>query len=320
MDILTDILGMKVTYLEWNKEHKLPYYLATGYDFQKAKIDGCFCILIYPKEELATLPALKKQIQRIQQVEQIPVAVRVKSMSAFRRKNMIENKIPFIVEEKQIYLPFIAAYLQDKADTEIKISEKFMISSQVLFLMYMYQERQPFYLVDAVRQLPYSAMTVTRAAKQLEKSGLFYVKKEGVNKILFGKFSKRELYEQTKGYLSSPIMNVGFLHKEDVTEQMLLAGTSALAEKTMLNGESLIDYAVDKNGIDQKKLQKELIDPYNQVQIEVWKYSPYLFAKDGIVDTISLALSFMEEQEERVDVAIDEVIDELWRTMNGSRI
>ncbi|WP_122642353.1 MarR family transcriptional regulator [Luxibacter massiliensis] len=319
MDILIDVLGMNVIYTQWNKKKKLPFYLAAGYDFQKAEIDGCFCLLIYPKEDLPTLPALKKQIQRIQQVENIPVVIQVKSMSTFRRKSMIENKIPFIIEEKQVYLPFIAAYLQEKADTEINTKEKFMISAQVLFLMYIYQKSEKFYLADATRQLPYSAMTITRAAKQLEESSLFYVRKEGVNKILSSKFSKKELYEQAKPSLSSPIVKRGFLNKGNLTREMLLAGTSALAEKTMLNNEVPIDYAVDKKACDSKELQNELIDPYKQISIEIWKYPPQLFAKENMVDTISLALSLEDERDERIEKAVDEMLDELWRNVDGNR-
>lgn len=320
VDILIDVLGMNVTYTQWNKKKKLPFYLAAGYDFQKAEIDGCFCLIIYPKEDLPTLPALKKQIQKIQQVENIPVVIQVKSMSAFRRKSMIENKISFIIEEKQVYLPFIAAYLQEKADVKIKVNEKFMFSAQVLFLMYIYQESEKLYLADATRQLPYSAMTITRAAKQLEGSGFFYVRKEGVNKILSSKLSKKELYEQTKSYLSSPIAKKGFLNKEDLTKQMLLAGTSALAEKTTLNSEALINYAVDKKACGSKELQKELIDPYKQISIEIWNYSPQLFAEENMVDTISLALSLMDERDERIEEAVDEMLEELWRNVDGNRI
>ncbi|MBS6194177.1 MAG: MarR family transcriptional regulator [Clostridiales bacterium] len=233
---------------------------------------------------------------------------------------MIENKIPFIVEGKQVYLPFMAAYLQEKADTERKTKEKFMVSAQVLFLLYMYQKRGEVYLADAVRQLPYSAMTMTRAAKQLEESGLICIRKEGVNKILFSRISKKEMYERGKDFLSSPIVKKGFLNKENLTGQMTLTGTSALADKTMLNSEALLVYAVDKKECNLKELQKELLDPYKQIGIEVWKYSPQLFGKDGTVDTISLALSLLEEKDERIEEAVEEMLNKLWREIDGNRI
>lgn len=320
MDILTDVLGMTARYTPWKKEKKLPFYLSAGYEFQRAEIDGCFCILISPKEDLPTIPALKKQIQRIQQEEQLPVVLRVRTMSAFRRKSMIEHKIPFIIEEKQVYLPFMAAYLQRTADAEPVVSEKFMVSTQVLFLMYLYCSHEELYLADAAGKLPYSAMTITRAARQLEESGLFHIRKEGVNKILRSKLPKRELYERAKCFLSSPVQASGFLDKEKVTENMALAGMSALAEKTMMNQDILIDYAIDKHECGFNTLQKELIDPHQQARIEVWKYPPRLFSENGMVDTISLALSFLNEKEERIEQAVEEALEEVWRKVDGSRI
>lgn len=321
MDILTDLLGMSVCYTKWNKTKALPFYLTSGYEFQKAEIEGCFCIFLCPKgDELPTLPALKKQILRIQKEEMLPVVLRVRTMSAFRRKNMIENKIPFVIEEKQAYLPFMGTFLQAKADAAVKNPEKFMVSSQVLFLMYMYQREEKLYLADAARMLPYSAMTITRAAKQLEESGLFAVKKEGVNKILLGKAPKKELYEEAFAYLNSPVMKKGFLLKEAVTDEMLMAGTTALAEKTILNGEILLEYATDKTLFSGNDLEKELVDPHKQAEVEVWKYPPQLFGRDGMVDTISLALSLKENKDERVETAVEEMMAQLWRNLDGNRI
>ena len=51
MDILTDIMGMHVTYKEWNGKRKLPFYLASGYRFQEADIDGCQCVFNYPQND-----------------------------------------------------------------------------------------------------------------------------------------------------------------------------------------------------------------------------------------------------------------------------
>lgn len=320
MDILTDIMGMQVTYREWDGKKKLPFYLASGYYFQEADIDGCKCMVIYPQDGLPTLPALKKQILRIQEIAPVPVVLRVETMSAFRRKSMIENKIPFIVEEKQVYLPFMGTLLQAKADIPAKELDKFMVSSQLLFLLFIYRNGTELHLSEASRELPYSAMTITRAARQLEGSGLFYVKKSGVNKILTCRCSKKELYGQAKKYLSSPVLMTGYIPKEKLTEKMVLAGVSALAERSMLNAGILTDYAVYQKDIDKKILAGELVSPYEQAFVQVWRYAPDLFAKDGIADPVSIALSLADEADERVEGEIDEMLGELWGNMDGKGI
>ncbi len=71
------------------------------------------CIMLAPTEELATLPALKKQIVKIQQIDNVPVVFELTTISNYRRKSLIENNIPFITD-KQVFLPFIGTMLSDE--------------------------------------------------------------------------------------------------------------------------------------------------------------------------------------------------------------
>ena len=317
MNISIDMLGMKIKYKKWNGVEKLPLYLSSGYNFRKAEIDLCECLLIEPKVELPTLPALKKQIVKIQQVENIPVVICLDNMSSFRRKNMIENRIPFIVKDKQVYLPFMGTFLQAKSDKQIAGIGRFMISTQLVFLLYVYRKNKELYLSYATKYLKYSAMTINRATKQLERSKLFQTRKDGVNKILFSELNKSELYEKIRGYLISPIVNTYYLSKNLVTNNMTLAGTSALSEQSMLSESTLMCYAIEQGDTDKNGIEIELLEPQKQVLIEEWSYSPQLFAREGIADPISIALSLADNEDERVEMAIEEMLNALWEEIDG---
>lgn len=67
--MLTSVFGISIKYEAWNHQDSLPVYIAGSYDFQTAYIGNRRCIMLAPIEELATLPALKKQIAKIQQIE-----------------------------------------------------------------------------------------------------------------------------------------------------------------------------------------------------------------------------------------------------------
>jgi len=319
MDILTDVLGMKIEHRHWNGVEKLPLYLSSGYDFRKAEIDLCECLLVTPKDELPTLPALKKQIVKIQQIENLPVAICVDSMSVFRRENMIESRVPFIVKDEQVYLPFMGTFLQAKNDKQIASIERFMISTQLLFLMYIYQKNKELYLTEATRCLPYSAMTINRAAKQLDASKLFQTRKDGVNKIIFSELSKKALYEGAKRYLVSPVIKTYYLPKDLVTNKikMVLAGISALSEHSMLSEGTLMHYAIAQGNVNKEEIKTELLNIQKQVLIEEWRYNPQLFAKEKIADPISIALSLLNNQDERVEMAIEEMLNALWEKIDG---
>ncbi len=45
------------------------------------------------------------------------------------------------------------------------------------------------------------------------------------------------------------------------------------------------------------------------VNIELWKYDPGLFAKNGVVDPISLAMSLSDNEDERVQGELQEMLE-----------
>ena len=302
-----NVFGIPIRYETWNKQDSLPLYIAESYDFRIAYIDEKRCLTIKPVEELATLPALKKQIAKIQEVDNVPIVLELKVISAYRKGSLIENHIPFITE-KQVFLPFIGAMLTDEKEPGKK-AEKFVFSTQQLFLFYMYSEKKRMYVSDASKMLPFTAMTMTRAVKQLEEADLFLVTKDGVNKVIESKYGRAELFQKAKKYLSTPVRKAGYMDKSQVTSDMVYAGETALAEKTMLNPSKVVTYAVSDRNFDKKLVCDELVDPAEQVRLEVWAYDPKIFSKDNTVDNLSLALSFQDNPDERIEEAVEELVE-----------
>lgn len=301
------IFGIPIKYETWNKKSSMPLYIAGSYDFRTAYIADKRCIMIKPTEEIATLPALKKQIMKIQEADSVPVILELRTVSPYRRKSLIENKIPFITE-KQVFLPFIGTMLTDEKEPEKKV-KKFVFSAQQLFLFYLYSKKKRMYVSEAAKKLPFTAMTLTRAVRQLEATGLFLITKEGVNKVIESKYERSELFEKAKKYLSTPVRKMGYIDKSRVVSDMRYAGESALAEKTMLNPSKVITYAVSDKDFDKKLLTDELIDPEKQVRLELWAYAPQMFSSDNTADSLSVVLSFQDNSDERIDEAVEELTE-----------
>ena len=314
MDILTDVFGVQTQYENWNKQGRLPIYIAGSYDFSVAILNSCRCIVLSPKEEFCTLPALKKQIKKIQEIDNAPVVIKLPSISGYRKKKMIENGIPFITN-KQAFLPFMGTILT-KENEEPRQVTKFMFSAQQLVLLYLYNDSKKLYISDATKQLPFSAMTMSRAVKQLTATGLFRTVKDGVNKVIESDYSRRELYEKVRCYLKSPVRKIGYLNKAEITTDMVIAGDSVLAEETMLNQGRVMTYAVYVKIFAQEKLTNELVDPNEQVKIELWEYGPTQFSNNNMADKLSVALSFEGNEDERIEEAVEELLEGVWTT-NG---
>ena len=303
--MLTSVFGISIKYEAWNHQDSLPVYIAGSYNFRTAYIGKKRCIMLVPTEELVTLPALKKQIAKIQQIDNAPIVFELATLSEYRRKSLIENNIPFVTK-KQIFLPFIGTMLTDEKEPQ-KLTGKFVYSTQQLFLLYLYSKNKRLYISEAGKVLPFSAMTLTRAVKQLEATDLFLVAKSGVNKFIESKYSRWELFQKAKVYLSSPVRKVGYIDKTQIAENMVFAGETALSEKTMLNPSRVTTYAISEKEYDKTRMTEELIDPYEQVKLELWAYDPMQFSDDNSADDISVVLAFGDTDDERIEEAVDEL-------------
>lgn len=305
--MIDHIFGLSIRYEPWDNKSILPLYIVNSYQFYTAYIENIRCIVIKPIEELPTLPSLKKQIQKIRVIDDVPVVLYSKTISFYRRKSLLENHIPFMTD-KQVFLPFIGTLLVDEKETE-KIKDKFVYSTQLLFLAYMYNHEKKVYVSDLLKSLPFSAMTLSRAVKQLEMTDLFLVYKDGVNKVIESKYSYKELYERVQHYLLTPVRQVGYMDQSLVTDHMVLSGESALSEMSMLNPSRIRTYAVYEKDFDNSQLIDELIDPDVQVKVEIWAYDPQLFTHTNIADTLSIVLSLKENKDERIEEVLEDILE-----------
>ena len=115
MEYLYKVLGIKATVQRAEFDH-LPNYIAVRYRLQKVSMDGQKVIFLYPKTELEQIEVLKKHIARIQKKENLPVVLVLNELSYRQKEYLLREKIPFIVDGKQIYLPFMSVYLQERSD------------------------------------------------------------------------------------------------------------------------------------------------------------------------------------------------------------
>lgn len=305
--MIDNIFGLSIRYEPWDKKSILPLYIVSNYQFYTAYIENIRCIVIIPIEELPTLPSFKKQIQKIRVIDDVPVVLYSKTISFYRRKSLLENHIPFITD-KQTFLPFIGTLLVNEKEPK-KIKDKFVYSTQLLFLAYMYNHEKKVYVSDLSKSLPFSAMTLSRAVKQLEMTDLFLVYKDGVNKVIESKYSYKELFEHIQHYLLTLVRQVGYMNQFLVTDYMVLAGETALSEMSMLNPSRFRTYAVYEKDFDKTQLIDELIDPEVQVKVEIWAYDPQLFTHTNIADTLSIVLSLKENKDERIEEVLEDILE-----------
>jgi len=313
MKFITDTLGIEAHAEPWEGVGKLSYYLVDRYEFRKAVLDGIPCLLVKPKGEPDTLTALKMHIDNIRKAEPLPVVLELDNMPARRRKSLIDARIPFIVPECQIYLPFLGVVLNERYTTVKPPKDTLMPSSQLLFFHYLYQDDPELRAGETAELFGLSAMQISRAIRQLSALGLVTVHKDGVRSVISSKEQRQDLFERAKPYLLDPVRNRLYIDYEDLPDGLPLSGYSALSRLTMLSDPSTANYAffgksIELNGTDS------LVDNFAQAEVEIWRYNPsHLSKHPGVVDTLSLVVSLSHDDDPRVENCIDELLSNEWR-------
>ncbi|MFO7930839.1 MAG: hypothetical protein R6U97_05495 [Desulfosalsimonas sp.] len=125
---------------------------------------------------------------------------------------------------------------------------------------------------------------------------------------------RRRFWEKALVYLKTPVKKLLWAN-DPIDRELLLAGESALAEYSMLASPGQPVYAISEK--KWKTMEKEKIFQearYSEeagVQLEVWRYDPRLFAEGNAVDPFSLYLSLKESKDERIESAIEEMMENI---------
>ena len=287
---IKSVLVCDIQKRSYDLPHKMPQYLLNSYSFQKYMIGTQECLFVAPVEFSFT--GYKKQRQKIKQVTGLPVVLQLKSITKYQRKVLIEEHIPFVVENSQIYLPFLAILLNEKFE-EVEEIEKFTPITQLVFL-YIFYHREKISATDLAQKVKCTAMSVSRAYKALIGCGLFHPETDGVKKYIVPNSEGGELLNNAEPYFINPIDKIIYVRKDFQLDERIASGIYALSEKTMIDAaEEDKCYAVYRkknvNSIDHASKISYIVG--NALKLEKWSYDPSILAQDGVVDDISLILS-----------------------------
>jgi len=293
----------------------LPLFLRMKYDYLTGIFLNIQIVLIYSKGSgSVSAVELRKHIDLIRKALRKPVVFVTNAMEAYNRKRLINKKISFIVPGKQMFIPEMVISFQDsalKAPTE-NISMTPAVQYLLLFHLQC-EELEGLNLKRIAKKLGYGKMTISRAVSYLSSNNICQVtgtKEKGIN---FGK-SKKELWNEVESLMSSPVKNIVFTDKIPELALYKRSNINALAHYTDLADE-LKDYIAITDHDFKKLVKTGRIRDYGgydgEVCIEVWKYNPSGLNKGKYVDPLSLYLIFRNENDERIQLALTIMMEEL---------
>ena len=293
----------------------LPLYLTAGRAFHKLSFAGRSFVLVRvrPDERFGVI-AFEKHAARLSEKYGMPAAFEFENISKTQRDTLIERNIPFIAGSDQMYLPFLGIALSEHfARPKTVKMEKMMPVTQSLFLWLLYKGNgEPVMKKDAAEAIGVTRTSLTRASEQLAAMQLISQEKSGKEFLMRAEGSGIDLYRKARPFLINPVQRIISVQNNGEYDRYPLSGESALAKCTMLNDPRVPVRAVWKASIDTDKVSEIDIrwepdaDP---VILELWKYNPALFAKEGTADPVSVAMSFENNADERIEGSVEDYLE-----------
>lgn len=122
-----------------------------------------------------------------------------------------------------------------------------------------------------------------------------------------------------KSYMSNPIKRTVYVPKTEIKKELPVSGYSALSEYTMLNSPAVESRATVSIAEWERVASGRLQNSEDQCAVELWRYDPRKLFAGECVDRLSLALSLCGDRDERIEEAIEEMLEQVWRDIDGKR-
>lgn len=300
---------------------KLPLFLSQAYDIYAATVfQKDFNLLLARTQDRPTPAQAEKHIQLARQNLGRDVAFVFLEMPSFDRKRFVEKGIPFMVPGKQAFLPMALVDLREHGGRALAIAhgsdENLSAPAQSTLLYYLqHPDAQKWPLNQWANVLDCSPSTMTRVRSELAQHELCNEVGQGRSLLLVFAEDRRALWGRINQRLASPVRAVHHVTFQDRAAdlQLLRAGFSALANMSMLADPREDMYAIHSPRFRELLNKGAIVElptaMEESVAIERWRYDPLPLAADGqSVDGLSLVLSLRDSHDDRVQMALDDIL------------
>lgn len=296
----------------WVKSSDIPMHFRGLYDFYFLKLLDTECLLLEVKDDDLNIDQYRKHIEHLRNLWNLKVILFFKKISRYRRKSLINNRISFVIEDGQMYLPFIGLDLKETSDNIKEKKEYFSTHAQMAFLFFLYNKNTRINTTELASSLQINAMSASRALNELYDKRLvkFEIGGSTGRSKIYCRIDDPAFFNAGKVYLKSPVRKVIYSSTPPVNGA--ISGLDALSNISMLNQPKYRTYAISNSKLSEEKIDiiksKDYINDNRLYAIELWDYDPYLFTKNQYVDKASLYASLIMNKDERVEQAMDEIL------------
>ena len=316
---LKENIDEQLTIKPWLNKNNFPIYLRDSYNFYEMMILGIRCILLEAVNEMPNVDQIQKHIKQITKLTDRQVVLFYKSITRYRRKSLIENRIAFVIDDGQMYLPLLGLDLKKAQENVEEEVRGFTTPAQIAYLYFLYHKEEVVNTTELAKKLGFNKMTASRALNDLYHANLITYEIGGMTSRSkeYKRMPDPDYFLRGRDYLKTPVRRIIYTKTKPLSA--LTAGMDALAGLSMINPPGHPIMAIDRNKLNKKQIEivknKDLIKDAKLVELELWDYDPGLFSKNHHVDLLSLYATLKEETNERIEQALEEVLrNEPWYT------
>lgn len=303
---------IRVMELKPTIKKKIPFGLSGAYDYYQTEIYNTSFIIAGVGDDddnMAPTVLAKQKEVLLKQTGIVPIFVFSK-IASYLFHRYTKNNIDIVVGNRQLFLPSIFLVVsREKPEQQIE-AEKAPVLFQLTVLYHLEKENIDGITMQTLAdKLKVSYATVNRGIRWMKENG-FITLTGGKEKQLHFNYKGKDLWEKAMPYLETPVDFIVYTPELGISEKGLVSEQNALAEYSLLNGGP---YRIAISKEEYKNLKKKDIywDPFGEAGIEVWKYDPALLSETGVVDKLSLYLLLKDYEDERVQIELENMINDI---------
>ncbi|MHB1000028.1 MAG: hypothetical protein ACYC27_12350 [Armatimonadota bacterium] len=314
---LKETLGVTVNPQYWDGYRSLPVFMHGLYDFYTVRILDEPCLLLVSRGDDGTTPAtIRKHYDIVHRKWSGPVIVVKQAIASNSRQRLVEFKVPFVVPGNQLYLPDMGLDMREHFRQIREMGRSFSPSTQVVMLhVLLCKDCGSLTSTYLGCMLSYTPMTIKRAFDEIAQVKIGVLSKRGRERELRFQKTGRDLWEAALPFLRDPVQKQITAAFPPDAIAGFDAGLTALSCYSMISAPMQPTLAVSsdawKTARQDPRVQEVAYDDEGTHRIEIWRYNPALLSSGPTVDKLSLFLSMRATADERVEAALDEMMENL---------
>lgn len=290
---------------------RLPLKYKGNYDLFSVFHDGIEWLIIQPKIELR-LNLLRHDRNQIEKVSGLNCALYFTKLNHYSKDTMMNEGIPFIIADKQMFLPFLGMLLSERDDRKLIPVHTISFLTQKLLLCALYEKWQGMNVTRIAERLGVTKMSVSRCLDEIEYLDVDILDMSGKTRKILVEDEPKVLWEKIKPILRNPVITKYQLAEDIHLEKK--AGISALCEYSLLSDNNYPTYGIIKKELKEVNLKSlRQIMAGEEKGCEVLELGYFIdFKEKQVQDPLSVLLTISGEdmEDERVQVCIDEMLED----------